>query len=72
MFAARASAASVVAYSAEGAGDKEVFAEHWLAYAKIRQLDTINSQARRAEKRKTQYWARRDIAIGTIGVTYEF
>ena len=48
------------------------FAENWLVYAKVRQLDTVNSQARRAEKRKTVYWARRDIAIGTIGVAYEF
>lgn len=48
------------------------FAEHWLVYAKVRQFDTINRQARSAEKRKSEYWARRDIAIGTIGVAYEF
>jgi hypothetical protein len=48
------------------------FAEDWVIYAKIRQFDTVNRQARRAEKRKTEYWARRDIAIGTVGVAYEF
>ena len=48
------------------------FADNWMVYAKVRQFDTINRQARRAEKRKSEYWARRDIAIGTIGVAYEF
>ena len=48
------------------------FAEGWCVYAKVRQFDTINQQARRAEKRKSAYYARRDIAIGTIGVAYEF
>ena len=48
------------------------FAESWTVYAKVRQFDTLNRQARRAEKRKSEYWARRDIAIGTIGVAYEF
>ena len=47
-------------------------AENWCVYAKVRQFDTLNRQARRAEKRKTAYYARRDIAIGTIGVAYEF
>ncbi|MBQ3287893.1 MAG: hypothetical protein IJH50_00610 [Kiritimatiellae bacterium] len=48
------------------------FAEGWCVYVKVRQFDTINQQARRAEKRKSAYYARRDIAIGTIGVAYEF
>ena len=48
------------------------FAEQWMVYAKVRQFDTINMQARRAEKRKSEYWARRDIAIGTVGMAYEF
>lgn len=48
------------------------FGERWMVYAKVRQFDTLNPQARRAEKRKSEYWARRDIAIGTIGVAYEF
>ena len=48
------------------------FAENWIIYAKVRQFDTLNHQARQAEKRKTNYWARRDTAIGTIGAAYEF
>ena len=48
------------------------FAERWLAYAKARQFDTLDRRGRRAEKRKTDYWARRDIAIFTLGVAYEF
>ena len=48
------------------------FAENWCVYAKVRQFDTLDHQARRAEKRKASYYARRDITIGTIGVAYEF
>ena len=48
------------------------FAEDWCIYAKVRQFDTLDHQARRAEKRKTSYYARRDITIGTIGIAYEF
>ena len=48
------------------------FAENWCIYAKVRQFDTLNHQARRAEKRKSSYYARRDVTIGTIGVAYEF
>ena len=48
------------------------FAESWSVYAKVRQFDTLNHQARQAEKRKSIYWARCDITIGTIGVAYEF
>jgi hypothetical protein len=47
-------------------------ARNWCVYARVRQFDTLSRQARRAEKRKSEYWARRDIAIGTIGVAYEF
>ena len=48
------------------------FAKRWRLYAKIRQFDTLDRRARRAEKRKTDYWARRDIAIGTVGVSFDF
>ena len=48
------------------------FAENWCVYAKVRQFDTINRQARRAEKRKDAYYARRDLTIGTVGIAYDF
>ena len=48
------------------------FAERWRIYAKVRQFDTLGRQARRAEKRKTEYYARTDIAIFTIGVAVDF
>ena len=48
------------------------FAKRWRLYAKIRQFDTLDRRARRAEKRKTDYWARRDIAIGTVGISFDF
>ena len=35
-------------------------------------LPRHDRRARRAEKRKTDYWARRDIAIGTVGVSFDF
>ena len=48
------------------------FAERWLVYAKIRQFDTLARRGRRAEKKKTDYWARRDIAIVTLGIACDF
>ena len=48
------------------------FAERWLVYAKIRQFDTLDRRGRRAEKKKTDYWARRDIAIVTLGIACDF
>lgn len=48
------------------------FAERWRIYAKVRQFDTLGSQAREAEKRKTEYYARSDIAIFTVGVAVDF
>ena len=48
------------------------FAERWLVYAKIRQFDTLDRRGRRAEKKKTDYWARRDIAIATLGIACDF
>ena len=48
------------------------FAERWLVYAKICQFDTLDRRGRRAEKKKTDYWARRDIAIVTLGIACDF
>ena len=48
------------------------FADRWRIYAKVRQFDTLGRQARRAEKRKTEYYARTDIAIFTVGVAVDF
>ena len=42
------------------------------AYCKLRQFDTVDSHARRLIKGKPQYYARRDLAIIALGVTYSF
>ena len=46
--------------------------EHFCIWGKVRQFDTINSQARRCEKAKTSYWARTDRTIFTLGCGYDF
>lgn len=44
------------------------FAESWSAWVKVRQFDTLDPQARRCEKRKTDYWAKPDCTIFTVGL----
>ena len=46
--------------------------ERWSVWAKVRQLDTINHQARRLEKAKTVYWAKPDYTIFTLGCGCRF
>ena len=46
--------------------------ESLCAYAKARQFDVVDSQARRCVKEKAQYYARRDLALFSLGVTYDF
>lgn len=48
------------------------FAENWSCWVKVRQFDTVNSQARRCERSKSAYWARPDWTIGTVGIGYWF
>lgn len=48
------------------------FAESWSVWAKFRQFDTVDPQARRLEKRKTTYWSRPDYSIFTVGLGYHF
>jgi len=46
--------------------------EHWHFWLKIRQFDTINRQARRREREKTDYWCKTDYTIFTIGTGLSF
>lgn len=41
-------------------------------WAKVRQFDTIDPQARRLEKKKTVYWAKPDYTIFTLGMGLHF
>ena len=44
------------------------FAENWSCWAKVRQFDTIDPQARRLEDEKDVYWAQTDCTIYTVGM----
>lgn len=48
------------------------FAEDWRAYAKFRELVTVDSLARRLVGEMDDYWEVNDLAIGTIGMAYDF
>lgn len=45
-----------------------LFSDPWSCWFKIRQFDTIDSQARRSEKRKSTYWSKSDCTIFTVGL----
>ena len=46
--------------------------ERLCVYAKARQFDVVDGQARRLVKDKTRYYDRRDLALFALGVTYDF
>ena len=46
--------------------------ENFSVYCRVRQFDTIDGQARRLVKDKTQYYARRDLLLVGVGATYSF
>ena len=46
--------------------------ECFSVWAKVRQFDTIDPQARRLEKKKTVYWAKPDYTIFTLGLGLHF
>ena len=48
------------------------FAENFTVYCRVRQFDTVDSQARRLVKDKTQYYARRDLMLVGVGAMYGF
>jgi len=48
------------------------FAESWSCWVKIRQFDTVDPQARRLEEEKTDYWAKPDCTIYTVGLGRRF
>ena len=44
----------------------------WSVWVKVRQFDTLDPQARRLENAKTDYWARPDCTIFTVGMGSRF
>lgn len=46
--------------------------KEWSVWFKVRQFDTVNHQARRLERKKTDYWAKTDYTFFTLGVGYRF
>lgn len=48
------------------------FCDPWSCWAKVRQFDTLDPQARRLEDAKTDYWAQSDCTIFTVGLGCRF